>query len=103
MAKPTKIKFGDFFKAVQHIAIEKGYSCRVYNGKRASAIGFQFFVNGNDVPIKIFSVHEDKKMKVIYTDDLKKFCKFFELTPKQFGEYIDNGFNFPEKPEEQAE
>lgn len=98
MAKPTSVSIKDFYKAVQYIAVEKGYVCVPYKGKAASAVCYNIYIESDENDKKLvytFCTHEDKKKKVIYTDDLKKPCKFFEITSKQFEEYINNGFNFP--------
>ncbi len=87
MAIQTRIKFKSFVRAVQEIAIEKNLSCRPYNGKAGSAICFEFFKDNNDIPIGVFCVHEDKKAKVIYSDDLKKACKQLTISKEEFEDY----------------
>jgi len=88
VAIPTKIDFDDFFESVKQLAIKHGFRCRPYNGKRASAICFEFFKGDNQIPAHVFCVDEDKHAKVIYTDDLKKACKVFGITKKDFEKFV---------------
>lgn len=92
MAIPTKIDFGDFFKAVRLISVKKGFTCKPYNGSKGSAICFNFFRAGEEEPFGVFCVHEDKHRKVIYSDDLKKACKQLGVTKEEFEVFIKNGF-----------
>lgn len=92
MAIPTRIAFDDFYKAVQILAVKKGLTCKPYKGKKASAICFEFFEQGRGIPRGVFCVHEDRKRKVIYSDDLKKACIQLKMTKKEFENFINNGF-----------
>ena len=67
MAVPTKIKFADFYEAVQIMAVQKGVVCKPYKGRKASAICFEFYRPNEDKPYDVFCVHEDRKKKVIYS------------------------------------
>lgn len=92
MAIPTKISFDDFFKAVIRLAPYKGFRCEPYKGKAASAICFNFFEGDATTPIGIFCVHENKKEKVIYSDDLKKALKQLKVTKDEFEKFIEKDF-----------
>ena len=92
MAIPTKIKFSDFYKAVQILAVNRGFSCKPYKGKKASAICFQFFKENANVPVAVFCVHEDRHTGVIYSDDLKKACKQLGMDKNNFENFIRNDF-----------
>ncbi len=92
VAIPTNIKFSDFYKAVQILAVRKGFSCKPYKGKKASAFCFEFFKDNNEIPVGVFCVHEDKQAGVIYSDDLKKACKQLEVDKKDFELLIRNKF-----------
>lgn len=90
MAKPTRISFKDFYKAVQILAVQQGLDCKPYKGKKASAICFEFFNRGQKTIIGVFCVHEDKREKVIYSDDLKKACDQLGVTKKEFEDFVKN-------------
>ena len=92
MAIPTTIEFDDFYKAVQILAVRKGFECKPYKGKKASATCFQFFKEGNAVPFNVFCVHRDHHRGVIYSDDLKKACRLFEIDKNAFESFIKDGF-----------
>ncbi|KKU93919.1 MAG: hypothetical protein UY26_C0003G0067 [Candidatus Jorgensenbacteria bacterium GW2011_GWA1_48_13] len=90
MAAPTDINFDDFYEAVKSLAAQKGFICKPYKGKKASAICFEFFRDGENKPFEIFCVHEDKKNRVIWSDDLKKACKALGVTKKEFIDFTKN-------------
>ncbi|MDP3948988.1 MAG: hypothetical protein Q8Q17_03505 [bacterium] len=89
MAIPTRIDFGDFYEAVQIMAIRKGFICKPYKGKKASAVCFEFFKPNEEKPFEVFCVHEDRKKKVIWSDDLKKAYKALGSTKEEFQDCID--------------
>ena len=92
MPIPTRIDFDDFYEAVQILAVRKGLSCKPYKGTKASAVCFRFFKPEEEIPVGVFCVHEDKRSKVIYSDDLKKACKQLGVSKKEFEDFIKNGF-----------
>ena len=92
MAVPTRIKFDDFYKAVQILAVAKGFSCKPYKGKKGSALCFQFFKDDNEIPVGVLCVHEDKHINVIYSDDLKKACRQLGVDKSDFELLIKNKF-----------
>lgn len=92
MAVPTKINFKDFVKAVHVLASRNGFLCKYFPTK-GSERRFELFENKEDeAPAKMWVVHEDRKTKRIYSDDLKKACKEIGVTKKDFESLIANKF-----------
>jgi len=88
---PTEIDFDDFLKAVDVLAKSKDLVCKMSRGT-GSAIRFDLFRNGERVPFQMWVVHEDKKERKIYSQDLKKACRALGTTKKDFKELISKKF-----------
>ena len=92
MPVPTGIDFKDFLKAVPILARKKGFIPKFYP-TRGSAIRFELFNNKTDTePAKMWVVHEDKREKKVYSDDLKKACKEIGVSKKDFEDLIKRKF-----------
>lgn len=91
----TRIKYADFRKAVQLLAVLKGHTCSPYKGKKGSQYCFEFFHEGENEPFRIVCYHEDLRAKVVYSDDLKKVCDVLGVSKKEFESFIENDFKLP--------
>jgi len=90
---PTRIDFNDFQKAVEKIAILKGYrECKITRASGGSAVRFEIFRNDEVVPHKMWTAHEDRHERKVYTQDLKKACDNLGVSKKSFERYVDSKF-----------
>ena len=90
MPVPTNVKFKDFLKAIVIIAVRKGWECKIIRG-RGSRFRFELF-NDNNEPFEMWTAHEDRKVKKVYSKDLKKACDNLKVTEEYFKKLISNKF-----------
>ena len=84
---PTRIKWKDFIKAVERIAIKNFGNYKIFP-KTGSARRIELFKNINDkIPCEICVVHEDS---VVWSGDLKKVCSALKVSKEYFQKIVDS-------------
>lgn len=84
---PTRIKFPEFFKTIERIAVKKFNRCNIVN-KGGSARRIELFSKKDDnVPCDFLVVHLDK---TVWSGDLKKACEKLGVSKKEFMDTVDS-------------
>lgn len=81
-----------YIKAVEILAVRKGFSkIEVYN-KSGSAVHFDVFLGRDTVPHSMWQVHSlhDKKRTIISKEDYKKVTRNLNCTLEEFLEVLKN-------------
>ena len=92
MPRPKQYPLNDYIKAVEKLAALKNLRMVVSQGSSGSAIRFEVFVDNDQVPIEIWTIHtiHSKKREVWSKEDYRKPDRCLGARAGEFMEILES-------------